>query len=73
MGPQAPKDVVGDTARDLSALVGELAALKGDATHWLTDPEYGALRHCLEAAHAAAEAALVEARRRVRLHERQGE
>jgi hypothetical protein len=47
--------------------------LKGDATHWLTDPEYGALRHCLEAAHAAAEAALVEARRRVRLHERQGE
>jgi hypothetical protein len=47
--------------------------LKGDATHWLTDPKYGALRHCLEAAHAAAEAVLVEARRRVRLHERQGE
>jgi hypothetical protein len=48
MGPQDPKDVVRDTARDLSTLVGELAALKGDATHWLTDPEYGALRHCLE-------------------------
>ncbi len=49
MGPQAPKDVVGDTARDLSALVGELAALKGDATHWLTEPEYATLRHRLEA------------------------
>jgi hypothetical protein len=40
MGPQDPKDVTRDTARDLSALVGELAALKGDATHWLTDPEF---------------------------------
>jgi hypothetical protein len=69
MGPQDPKDVVRDTARDLSALVGELAALKGDATHWLTDAEYSPLRHRLEAAHAAAEAALVEARRRVRLNE----
>ena len=73
MGPQDPKDVTRDTARDLSALVGELAALKGDATHWLTGPEYAALRHRLEAAHAAAEAALVEARRRVRLNERQDE
>jgi hypothetical protein len=62
MGPQDPKDVARDTARDLSALVGELAALKGDATHWLTGSEYAALRHRLEAAHAAAEAALVEAR-----------
>src|SRR5829696_8366130 len=69
MGPQDPKDVNRDTARDLSALVGELAALMGDATHWLTDPEYAALRLRLEAAHAAAEAALVEACRRVRLNE----
>jgi hypothetical protein len=37
MGPQDPKDVTKDTARELSALVGEPAALKGDATHWLTD------------------------------------
>ena len=66
---QDPKDVTRDTARDLSALVGELAALKGDATLWLTDPEYAALRHRLEAAHAAVEAVLVEARRRVRLNE----
>jgi hypothetical protein len=67
VGPQDSKDVTRDTARDLSALVGELAALKGDATHWLTGPEYAALKHRLEAAHAAVEAALVEARRRVRL------
>jgi len=69
MGPQDPKDVTRDTARDLSALVGELAALKGDATHWLTDSEYDTLRHRLEDAHAAAEAAVVEARRRVQLDE----
>jgi hypothetical protein len=73
VGPQDPKDVTRDTARDLSGLVGELAALKADATHWLERPEYAVLRHRLEAAHAAAEAALVEARRRVRLNERQGE
>jgi len=69
VGPQDPKDVTRDTARDLSGVVGELAALKGDATHWLTDPEYAALRFRLEAAHAAAEAALVEARRRMRIDE----
>jgi hypothetical protein len=57
MGPQDPKDLARDTARDLSGLVGELAALKGDATHWLTEPEYATPRHRLEAAHAAAEAA----------------
>ena len=54
MGPQDSKDVTRDTTRDLSALVGELAALKADATHWLTEPEYATLRHRLEAAHAAA-------------------
>jgi hypothetical protein len=69
MGPQDPKDVARDTACDLSALVGEHAALKGGVTHWLADPEYAALRHRLEAAHATAEAALVEARRQVRLNE----
>ena len=69
MGPQDPKDVTRDTARDLSALVGELLALKADATHWLTGPEYAALRHRLELEHATAEAGLIEARRRVRLDE----
>jgi len=73
VGPQDPKDVTRDTARDLSGLVGELAALKADAHHWLTGTEYAALRHRLEDAHAAVEAALVEARRRVRLNERQGD
>ena len=61
MGPQDPKDVARETARDLSGLVGELATLKGDATHWLTDPEYAVLRYRSEAAYAASEAALVEA------------
>jgi len=70
VGPQDLKDVTRDVARDLSALVGELAALKGDATHWLTGAEYAALRHRLESAHAAVEAALIEARRRMRLNER---
>ena len=69
MGSQDPKDVTRDVARDLSGVVGDLASLKGDTTHWLTDPEYATLRLRLEAAHAAAEAALVEARRRVRLNE----
>jgi hypothetical protein len=43
-------------------MAGELAALKADAHQWLEGPEYEALRLRLENAHAAAEAALVEAR-----------
>jgi hypothetical protein len=69
MGPQDPEDVARDTARDLSGLAGELAALKADARHWLTDPDYAILHLRLENAHAAVEAALVEARRRVRTNE----
>ena len=42
MGPQDPKDVTRDTARDLSGMTGELAALKADARHWLTSPGYAA-------------------------------
>jgi hypothetical protein len=56
MGPQDPKDVATDTARDLSALVGELAALKADAHQCLTDPKYTALKHRLKDTHAAVEA-----------------
>ena len=70
MGPPHPKDVARDAARDLSGIVGELATLKADAAQWLTGPEYEALRLRLEIAHAAAEAAVVEARRQVRLDER---
>jgi hypothetical protein len=69
MGPQEPNDVARDTARDLSGLAGELAALKADARHWLTATEYAGLHLRLEDAHAAVEAALVEARRRVRMNE----
>jgi hypothetical protein len=58
-------------ARDLTALVGEVGALKGDANHWLEGAEYATLKHRLEYAHAAVEAALIEARRRVRLNEGQ--
>jgi hypothetical protein len=70
MGSKHPKDVARDTARDLTGIVGELATLKADAAQWLTGPEYEALRLRLEYAHAAAEAAVVEARRQVRLDER---
>jgi hypothetical protein len=69
VGPQDPQDVSRDTARDLTGMVGELAALKADARHWLTDPGYAVLHLRLENAHAAVEAALVEARRRVRMKE----
>ena len=43
--------------------------MKADAHRWLEGPQYEALRHRLEATHAAAEAALVEARRRMRIDE----
>jgi hypothetical protein len=70
VGPQDPKDVARDVARDLSGMAGELVALMGDAAHWLREhPEYAVLLLRLENAHAALEAALVEARRRVRMDE----
>ena len=67
MGPQDPKDVTRDIARDLTGMAGELAALKADAPHWLTDPAHADLHLRLGNAHAAVESALVEARRRVRM------
>jgi hypothetical protein len=69
MGLQDPKNVTRDTARDLSGMAGELAALKADARYWLTSPEYAVLHLRLENAHAAVEAALIEARRKVRMNE----
>ena len=69
MGPPDPKDVARNVALDLSRLIGEINAVRADANHWLEGEEYGPLRLRLEAAHAAAEAALIEARRRVRLNE----
>jgi hypothetical protein len=73
VGPQNPKDVARDLARDLSGMAGELASLKADARHWLTDPEYADLHLRLGNAHAAVEAALIEARRRVRLNDERGD
>jgi len=69
VGPQDPKDVTRGLARDLTGMAGEMAALKADARHWLTNPEYAVLHLRLENAHAVVEAALIEARRRVRLNE----
>jgi hypothetical protein len=71
VGPQEPKDVTRNLARDLMGMAGELAALKADARHWLTGVEYAVLHLRLENAHAALEAALIEARRRARLDEEQ--
>ena len=43
--------------------------MKADPTHWFEGPEYATLWIRLKDAHAAAEAALIEARRRARLNE----
>jgi len=53
VGPQDPKDVARDIARDLSVVIAEITALQGDATRWLQDPEYAALEHRLEDAQTA--------------------
>ena len=44
--------------------------MKADAHRWLEGPEYEALRLRLEATHAAAGAAVVEAGRQVKLEQR---
>jgi hypothetical protein len=75
MGPRDPKDVAKDVAKDvlndLMEEASELRRTKAHADHWLRDPEYGLLLQRLEDAHAAVEAALVEASRKVRLNEEQ--
>jgi hypothetical protein len=51
-------------------LAAQIASLKGEVNAYLQrDPKYATLRHRLENAQAALEAAAVEARRRVRLNE----
>ena len=69
MGPPDPEEIARDTARELAHLASNLNRTKGDATHWLTSAEYATLLHRLEDAHASVEAALIEARRRVRIDE----
>ena len=67
--PRDHTDAAQEIARDLADIAGQLASLKGEAHSWLRDPNYDTLKLRLEAAHSAAEAAAVEARRRVRLNE----
>jgi hypothetical protein len=63
------KDAAQDLARDLADIAGQLASLKGEANSWMRDTNYNTLELRLENAHSAVEAAVVEARRRVRLNE----
>jgi hypothetical protein len=62
-------DVVQDLARDLAEVATQISTFKGETNAYLSDPNYNALRLRLEMAQAAVEAAMVEARRRVRLNE----
>ena len=56
-------------ARDLAQMASDLNGTKADVLHWLKGDEYGTLLHRLEGVHAAVEAALIEAKRRVRINE----
>jgi hypothetical protein len=67
--PRDDTDAVQNIARDLAEVAAQLSTFKGEANAYLSDPTYNALRQRLETAHAAVEAAAVEARRRVRLNE----
>ena len=67
--PRDHTDAAQDVAREISEIAAHISYLKGDANAYLTDPNYSTLRLRLENAHAAVEAAMVEARRRVRLNE----
>ena len=67
--PRDDTDAARDIARELADIAHQISALKGEANAYLQDPDYDTLRHRLENAHAAVEAAAVEARRRVRLNE----
>jgi hypothetical protein len=67
--PRDDTDAVQDIARDLAEVAAQISTFKGEANAYLSDPSYNALRLRLELAHAAVEAAAVEARRRVRLNE----
>jgi hypothetical protein len=66
--PRDDTDVVKDIARDLADIAHQIATFNGEANAYLTNPNYNTLRLRLEIAHAAVEAAAVEARRRVRLN-----
>jgi hypothetical protein len=67
--PRNDTDTARDMSRDLAEIASHIGQLKGEARAWLSDPNYNPLKLRLESAHAAVEAAVVEARRRVRLNE----
>ena len=67
--PRDHTDADQDIARDLAEVAAQISTFKGEANAYLGNPKYNALRLRLESAHAAVEAAMVEARRRVRLHQ----
>ena len=64
--PRDHADVLKDIARDLSDIASQISSFKGEANAYLDNPNSSTLRLRLENAHAAVEAAMVEARRRVR-------
>jgi hypothetical protein len=68
-GSRDHRDAAQDIARELADIAAQIASFKGEANAYLGDPNYGPLRLRLENAHAAVEAAAVEARRRVRFNE----
>jgi hypothetical protein len=67
--PRDDTDAAQDIARGMADVAHQISTLKGGTNAWLPDESYEALRYRLENAHAAVEAAAVEARRRVRLNE----
>jgi hypothetical protein len=68
--PRGDKDAAQDIARDLADIASQLASLNRRSPRTsLHDPNYDTLKHHLESAHSAVEAAAVDARRRVRLNE----
>jgi hypothetical protein len=68
-GPRDDTDAARDLALELADIAHQISTLKGEANAYLQEPNYDTLRLRLENAHAAVEAAAVEARRRVRLNE----
>jgi hypothetical protein len=59
--PRDHTDAAQDIARDLAEIASHIAQLKGEARAYLSDPNYNTLKHRLENAHSALEAAAVEA------------
>jgi len=66
--PPDDRDAAQNIARELPSLAASVGALLEQAHQHLSAPEYDSLVYRLESAHAAVEAAVVEARRRVRLN-----